>query len=369
MIKRKLTRKELVEQIRQKMPSNYNEMEKLAFIEAEVAKHVSFDEKYLWGDKETKQKIYELAKKEARKPTKEVKRKLICVTIAELFGYVAENFGFEVFYQKRIPGTSTKTGDNKIFGNISKERQEHVCPVIGLSNGQFIELDIQHDLAMIQTRSMVKRFGLDIHMEKLNDGRTICTLDEETVSKIFRKIYGLSENELFTDDYIKDLANSLRRQGKTPIEMIEEFMNDPRIIEELKNTRCIEANKIYKLILNACYVKKENEDRAWIDECILLDNKGQKRYSFCISAERDGQKIFYVYSKSSRKMVKLTQMELQQMIEKGMHIGLKSKCLQNGNEKMLSVNEQQSSVISSKEGCLASLIKDIFWDESDMELE
>ena len=49
---------ELVEYIRQNMPSNYNEYERLAFIEKEVAKQISFDEKYLWGDIGTKQKIY-----------------------------------------------------------------------------------------------------------------------------------------------------------------------------------------------------------------------------------------------------------------------------------------------------------------------
>ena len=57
MGKRKLTRKELVEHIKQIMPSDFNEIEKLAFIENEIAKQISFDEQYLWGDRETKEKV------------------------------------------------------------------------------------------------------------------------------------------------------------------------------------------------------------------------------------------------------------------------------------------------------------------------
>lgn len=60
-MEKRLTRKELVEHIKQIMPNDLNEIEKIAFIEKEVAKQISFDEKYLWGDNETKQKIYKLS--------------------------------------------------------------------------------------------------------------------------------------------------------------------------------------------------------------------------------------------------------------------------------------------------------------------
>ena len=166
----RLTRKQLVEHIKQTMPQNYNEYEKLAFIEMQVAKYISFDEKYLWGDIGTKEKIYKLAKKEVHKPQEEVKRKLICVTMAELFGYVAKEFGFDIRYQKRTLGDNIKAGDKEIFKEISGQKQEHVCPIVGLSNGQYIEVDIQHDLARLQTHSKPKAFGADRHGIRSDNG-------------------------------------------------------------------------------------------------------------------------------------------------------------------------------------------------------
>ena len=72
-MEKRLTRKELVEYIKEKMPKDYDELERLAFIEKEVARHIAFDEKYLWGDSKTQEKIYELAKKEADRPHEKVK--------------------------------------------------------------------------------------------------------------------------------------------------------------------------------------------------------------------------------------------------------------------------------------------------------
>jgi len=248
MRKQKLTRKQLVEHIRQIMPSDYSEYEKLAFIEYEVAKQIAFDEKYLWGDKETREKIYRLAKKEATIPGTEVKRKLICVTMAELFGYVAQKFGFDVKYQKRTKVNEIKVGENEIFNDISDKKQEHVCPVIGLSDGTNIEVDIQDDLARLQTRSKPKSFGQKRHsLYKTN------IIDNFLPYQVFRKIYQLEPDEKFTDDYMIELATKLSSQCDNSIEMFESFLNDPRLNKELQNLSCIEANKFHKAILMLCY--------------------------------------------------------------------------------------------------------------------
>ena len=255
----RLTRNELVKHIKQTMPDSYNEYERLAFIEKEVAKQISFDEKYLWGDRGTKEKIYELAKKEAQKPHKEIKRKIICVNMAELFGYVAKQFGYDIKYQKRLIGKGIKSGDNRIFNTISSQKQAHICTVVGLADGKYIEVDIQDDLSRLQTNSKPRSFGRNKHGTRFENGVNINLLQSDEVDKIFRKIYNLDSNERFTDEYIMVFSTMLRCQNKTPIQMLEFFMDDPKIQKVLQNTRCVEANKLYKAILKACYDFSEDK--------------------------------------------------------------------------------------------------------------
>ena len=373
-MEKRLTRKELVEHIRKVMPSDYDEYERLAFIEREVAKQIAFDEKYLWGDIGTKEKIYKLAKKEAQKPRTEVNKKLICVTMAELFGYVAKQFGYDVKYQKRAPGYEIKAGDNEIFKTISTQNLEHVCPLVGLSNGKYIEVDIQEDLMRLQTGSKPKAFGGDRHGNKTSNGVSIQILDKETIERVFGKVYHLKPDERFTDEYIMVLAAKLRCEGKSPIEMLEAFMNDHKIQKELQNTRCIEANKLYKAILKVCYdvtIEKQffkEENQAIIEECILSDNEGRKRYSFCIYAEDDEQKVFYIYSKKSRRMVKLTQEEIQQMTQQVMKVELRGRPTDLKKKMISFVNSEEENSINSINGNSTVSLEDIFFDEDEEEL-
>ena len=369
MGKQTLTRKELVERIRQTMPSDFNEIEKLAFIEYEVAKNISFDEKYLWGDRETKEKIYKLAKKEAQRPHKEIKRKLICVTMAELFGYVAKEFGYNVYYQKRAPGLDDKTGANEIFATVSPKKQEHVCPIVQLSNGENVEIDIQSDLYRLQTRSKPKAFGANV----INVGERAKTIEYAVIDNTFRKIYQLEENERFTDEYIMVFSAMLSCQRKSPIEMLEFFMNDPKIQKELQNTKCIEANKLYKKILGVCYDFSvgnqffKEQDKAIIEECILSNDKGQKRYSFCVYAQNEEQKKFYIYSKKSRRMVNLSQEEIQQMTGQVMNVQLRGRPSELKNEMIEFVTGNKE--VEGKTERVTTTLDDIFIDENEEELD
>ena len=366
MRKQTLTRKELVEHIRQTMPSDYDEYEKLAFIEKEVAKQISFDEKYLWGEIGTKEKIYQLAKKESQNPCKEVKRKLICITMSELFGYVVKEFGYNVKYQKRSPGSEVKSGGNEIFDSISNKKQEHVCTLVGLSDDKYIEVDIQDDLARLQTNSKPKAVGANWHGTKIENGVSIKLLDEKHIENIFRKVYQLDENERFTDDYIRIFSAMLRYQNKTPIEMLEFFMDNPKIQKELQNTKCVEANKLYKAILSVCYdfsngkqfIKEKN--KAIIDECILSDGEGRKRYSFCIYAEDDEQQVFYAYSKKSKRMVKLSREEIQQITRQAMNVKFRGRPSELKDNMISFVNGECNERVQAK---TVTSLEDIFWEE------
>ena len=310
---KKLSRNELVKHILDTMPRHYNEYERLAFIELKVAEQIAFDERYLWSDLQTKERIYKAARREADKPRAKVDKKLICITMSELFAYVLKAVGFNVEFQKQPFIGNAQTVSKGIFKKISHKTQEHVRTVVQLSNGKKIEVDIQGDLHRLQTRSRPKFFGQVIHETG------ITTLPSHLLDETFRKLYGIKENECFIDQYIRDFIRQSHEEQKTSIQTIEMIMNDQRIQEQLQSLGCIETNKIlqqilyrtYGIQLGKQYVKEK--EQAIMQECALIDDSGMKRFSFCVYAEDEQKKIFYIYSKKSKKMIKLTREDLQQM--------------------------------------------------------
>lgn len=363
MRKRRLSRNELVKHILDTMPEDYNEYEKLAFVELEVAKNIAFDEQYLWGDIETKQKIYKLAKKAAQTPRSKTDKKLICITMAELFAYVAKAVGFNTKFQKIGLMQDVKKGDNEIFKNISDKIQEHVCVVVQLSNGQEIEVDIQDDLYRLQTHCRPNAFGQAIHQ------RGIKLLPSNLIDQTFKKVYQLKEDESFMDKYIRDLA--IKLQNKTSIEAIEAFMEDARVQKQLKDVGCIEANKLFKKILGNIYGYKESRDflgkdgKAFTDECVLSDSKGKKKYSFCIYAEDDTQKVLYVYSKKTKRMVKVTPEDIKQMKQTSMDIGLRARHSQLKQNMISFINSAQESAEIKEEQTSSISVEDIFLEHDE----
>lgn len=310
-----LTRKQLVKHIAEIMPEGLDELEKAAFIEAEVAKRIWFNEKYLWGN--NSDKIYKSAKREACRPKNEIKRKLICVTMAELYVYVAKQFGLNVKYQRYCKDRN-EIGDKEILDKLDTKSQQHLCPVIELADGKIIRADIQGDLHNLQTRSRPDGFGTS------ENDPALSVLPQEQTDKIFKKAYGLKQDECFTDEYIEKLNAKLNQYE--PIDKIRTFMEDSRIQDEMKKLGCVEARKFCKQILQqilgfpvlGAYFR--NGTRAQITKCFLESSTGEKRYSICLYAEDYDQKLFYLLSKKNRQMVEISPEQLSQMIEKSMII-------------------------------------------------
>ena len=198
MRKGKLSRKALIKHIRSTMPEGLTELEILAYIEKAIADNVVFDEGYLWSDNETKKKIYKLSKQEALQRKDTVKRKMICINMAELYAYIAGEFGIEVELQRIARDEESFKIENEIGGTevlekISEEKLEHVCPIANLKDGRRIVIDIQNDLELLQTRSRPLDFGKGDGCSQVP--KPIDILSEEEVESVFRKIYELQEGE------------------------------------------------------------------------------------------------------------------------------------------------------------------------------
>jgi len=169
-------------------------------------------------------------------------------------------------------------------------------------------------------------------------------------------------------------STMFRCQHKSPLEKLEIFMNDPKIQGELQNARVIEANKLYKKILELCYDLSignqffKEPDKAIIEECILSNDKGQKRYSFCIYTESNEGQQFYVYSKKSRKMVNLSQEELQQITGRVMNVKFRGRESELRSKMISFVNGKTTNTKNMKKETSRVSLEDIFLDEDEEEL-
>lgn len=324
MRKGKLTRTQLVQHIRNIMPEGLSELEIAAVIEKQIADNVVFDEGYLWSDHETRKKIYKLAKQEAQKPKEEIKRKIICINMAELYVYVARQFGLDAEFQrttvKERKIDETEIGGSEIFDKISEHKLDHVCPILNLKDGKRIKVDIQSDLKNLQTRSKPIDFGQD------DDRQMLSTLSDEEITSIFKKVYRLQDGETFTDEYIANLTNELNREQLEPMEKIKRIMEDNRVQEEVKQLGITEVKEFYKDILGQVLgipifgIYFRNCTRAHISTCSISDGKGKTKHSVFLYMQDFDNQICYIFSKKNRKMVSVTPEELYQMEAQSMII-------------------------------------------------
>ena len=435
---------EIVEDIKNNIPDEYSEEEKIAFIAAEFSKRVAIDEHYYWGDKDTKQKMIQLAQKNDL-GKHDIKRRLIPFTMTEKLRITLQKCGYTVRFVK--PGELSKeirVGEieilkapaeefvdyplsllvqnqkkgqedepnidletqvaqtnlpkrilprfpkiTRLFGNSRVRKNESLNTHKEESEIPASELNIELDLYKLQTRCKPRGIGEIMHHKIPGQVKKLLSNPEST----FRKIYGLKDGEMFTDEYIDFIIRKLKEEGKTPFEILEALMMDTRIQEEVKNAGCVEANRFYNMILKKVYSVKfdpkaystrggaiEQEyiiidddelirNEALIDECVLDDGK-KKRYSFCIFAEQFGKQLLWIYSKKTKRMIQLTPEEIYKLSSMSSHIKPRSREFSielRERAKSFMTSAIQLEHITKEDNAESITVKDIFGDEEELE--
>lgn len=339
---KRLTVRQIVKHIKSNIPDEYSKEEKIAYIVTEFSKQIASSEHYYFGDKSTKQQMIELAQRPYLGKKNDVKRKLIPFTMSEKLARVLEKCGYSVSFVKSITGKNkSQVGKKEILKEPASDFVDRQLSLLvkGHREKKGIELNIFQDLYKIQTRCKPMLFGQNVHCDIQRQTRTI---SRDSIEKVFRKVYGLKDAEMFTDEYIDFVVQRMKKEGKTPVEILKELINDERIQEETKTAGCVEAHRLYQMLLKSIYCKgfgvkqwnastpaKEYEfqlddNATLIDECVLNDGGKKKRYSFCIYAENADEQILFVYSKKGKKMVQLTSRDIDALSGRSSHITLRS---------------------------------------------
>ena len=166
-----MTKKELIEELKQNMPQGLSELEIARYVYIKLGEKKAFDTKFFYGNSKMKNKIYISARKTDYN-TEEVaqKRTIICVSISYLLRDILKEFGIESIVVNPYEG------------------DKHTRNIIQLSDGRRIQADLQVDLQNIQSKMKTQKFGTLSSYDKLdkilNDKYKLKIVDRKTSQMI-----------------------------------------------------------------------------------------------------------------------------------------------------------------------------------------
>lgn len=267
------------------MPQDLNELELAKYIYIQLGLIKSFDTKYYFGTHDQQVKMYKIAQRTSENMEEAIqKRKIICVSISEMYRYLLQHYGIQSEVSKEVT----------ILG--------HAYNIIYFKDGRIMEADLQKDLEKIQLGMKTKYFGVDY-------GVSYATISEKENIRIDKKIGRIKEESDYRDEKIEKMIRNLR--GLDILEQVEQILKADDIVAMPKDIGYVERAKFYYnligKILNPylsvkcdifhCYRYKKVKD---------LDEE-EKKYIMLLSIYPPGNNLeVYAFSDSKGKFVKVT---------------------------------------------------------------
>ncbi len=305
-----MTKKEIVEYIKQNMPNiqgseEEKEVKTALYIYITLGKMKSFDEKYYYGNSETKKKIYRLAEKEKHSENAMVeKKKLICVSLTYLYCDILKEF------------------EIKAIGR-QEEEWEHVYPIILLKNGTTVMADLQLDLENIQSKSKLRYFQYKSENQEIIDNMLI-------------ELGYIEKESDYKDEVIEKLKNKVK--GKNPHEALRDIIECENLYKNNEEMENIEVNKFYRNSFKKI-VPHFWEKRIFTFNCYKEREDKQRDYILCVFSEEDTIQP-YLFSQKEKKFKKIEISKMKQLEEEGLVLGAKPK--ENGSKKLKKYIEKQN---------------------------
>ena len=318
--------KQIIQYLRENMPNfsgNSVELqEKIAmYIYVELGKMKSFDEEYLFGDNQTREKIRklnELHKYNINSISKN--KKVVCITISRLYKKLLKEFGINSYIKK----VST---DNK-----------HEYVVIKLKDGEYIATDLQQDLHNIQTKSRTKHFGKNI----LCEGKILKSLSDDEIYKIQKEMGFVNDETEYMDEKIKKLGEELTHTE--PQKILEKILKNEEIGEFNSRLEYSEFYKYYRMLIRELTPNINGLDINYFSCYKKVNNTNKKEYSMCAySAYKDEVNVF-LFSNKTNTFIPVDLETLSQLETQGLYLGTRknddrvkflTKCMSEHKKQML----------------------------------
>lgn len=298
-----MTKKDLIESIRQNIPEGLSQIELVRYIYIELGKQRRFDPKYYYGNNRTKKKIYALAQDSKRNPKKfHNKKTLICVSISYLYKDILEEFGIS---------SKVVIDDNLLDG--------HVMPVIELNDETKekirIKADLQRDLEYIQTGMKTKYFGT------LEEGEIgFDEIDEQELKKIDMKIGYIKDD--YKDEDIQKIFTEIKEKNASDSLWI--ILQDPRIYLNTNFNGIVEKRKYYRFLLDNLlkqYMNKKIFMFTCYREKVDENDEKQRDYTLCAYSYEKNQCMPYLYSNKEERFIPVNIEKLAKLEQEGLVLG------------------------------------------------
>ncbi len=295
-----MTKNELVEYFKQNMPiftgtEEEIEIKKALYIYVELGKIKSFDEKYYFGNSETRKKIKQ-ANDLKTKSLDEIskKRKILCYTLSHLYTNILKEFGIKSF--------------------IERIDTDHTYTKIVPKSGKIFKADIQLDLQFIQTKSRLRRFEYRGNLPESSEEKC----DQKALTKMLIEIGYIKDEKEYKNREVTHLMQLV--QGKNAHEALEIILEDDNLYVNNEDMESVELNKYYKAVLEKV-VPVFYKNKIFAFNCYREKENKEREYTLCIYSYEKNIIKPYIYSNKNRRFVKVNIETLKKLKEQGLVFG------------------------------------------------
>lgn len=277
--------------------SDYNDIEKLAYMIMIIARERSFSSEYHWNNKENKSKITkDLFHQEKVADLNDPQ--LICVTAARILKYIAKKFDINIYFLGTVSGRLTED----FFDGFLD--YEHIMPVYRISNNHYISVDVERNLDNVQTGKKWYSFG------RKNNKDILIELPEVYINEIMKKIGYINNPNDYLDFYIESLFE--KNYNDTILKKLEILIQNTNLSKtssKLKSS--VDIFRFYKKIIKA-FICDDNRVLSFGGRICNIDDK-KKFITGIYYNEYDFEK-FWLWSGFQNKMVEVSREYLESFI-------------------------------------------------------
>ena len=300
-----MTKKQLVDKFKQNMPEftgteEEKQLKTALYIYVELGKHKSFDEKYYFGNSDTKKKIYKLAQRESNNIEEIInKRKIICLSLTNLYSEILKEFDISA-----IPTEPDEDG--------------HINTTIITTKNNKYAADLQLDLENIQTKSKLRNFKYVGNIDKENKAE----FDDDKLTNMLIEVGYINNEKEYKNHEINRLKAKVK--NKTAKEALKIFVKDEDIYKDNEEMDIIELNKFYRGVLRKI-VPSHLDKRIFLFSCYKLNESNEKDYTCCTftsGVNVEDLKV-YLFSKKKRRFLEADIDKLDKLVKDGLVLGAK----------------------------------------------
>ena len=296
--------KKLAEEYKNAIPQNLSEEAFLKAIYIRIGKQKSFSEKYLFGNEETKRKMYMLAMRYSEPENiNGLQKEVICYSLSYEIKHLLNALGYRCFVPTPI------------------EVGEHVFPIVTLKDGRMIKYDLQRDLVNIQSGCKTQFFATYNEREDL--GYAFATINDDEQTKIDKEIGYIQTEQDYKNNVMEEISKTLQEKNDLSLwQKVKRVLTDSRLNDMTNSIEYREASHYYLKNLLPHFFEKEMSRKIFFIACARKDEDNNKNVTNCVFVhDKKSPNAVFMFSKAHNRYIVAPYENLIKWQEEGLEIG------------------------------------------------